>query len=98
MKNETNQEEKKRFYDRETEEIMRRFYDSLNEKDRRRYAGVEALKIGYGGRGYIADVLMCSRRTVSKGVYDVSSLSKKEVAQRIRKKGGGRKPYGDKFA
>jgi len=98
MKNETNQEEKKRFYDRETEEIMRRFYDSLNEKDRRRYAGVEALKIGYGGRGYIADVLMCSRRTVSKGVYDVSSLSKKEVDQRIRKKGGGRKPYGDKYA
>jgi len=97
MKNETNQEEKKRFYDRETEELMRRFYDSLNEKDRRRYAGVEALKIGYGGRGYIADVLMCSRRTVSKGAYEVSSLPKKEVDQRIRKRGGGRKPYGDKY-
>ena len=41
MKNETNQEEKKPFYDRETEEIMRRFYASLNERDRRRYAGMK---------------------------------------------------------
>jgi len=98
MENETNQEEKKRFYDRETEETMRCFYDSLNEKDRRRYAGVEALKIEYGGRSYIADVLRCSRRTVSKGACEISSLPKKEVDQRIRKKGGGRKPYGDKYA
>jgi transposase len=98
MKIEINQEEKKWFYDLETEETMRRFYDSLNEKDRRRYAGVEALKIGYGGRGYIADVLMCSRRTVSKGACEASSLPRKEVDQRIRKKGGGRKPYGDKYA
>ncbi len=90
MKNDANQEEKKRLYDRETEETMRCFYDSLNEKDRRRYAGVEALKIGYGGRSYIADVLMCSRRTVSKGANEVSSLPKKEIDQRIRKKGGGR--------
>ena len=97
MKNETNEEEKKRFYDRETEETMRCFYDSLDEKDRRRYAGVEALKIGYGGRSYIADVLKCSRRTVSKGACEVSSLPKKEVDRRIRKKGGGRKPYGDKW-
>ncbi len=97
MKSETNQEEKKRFYDRETEETMRRFYASLNEKDRRRYAGMEALRIGHGGRSYIADVLRCSRRTVSKGAYEVSRLPKKEVDQRIRRKGGGRKPYGEKW-
>ena len=84
MKKEINQEEKKRFYDAETEEIMRRFYASLNEKDRRRYAGMEALKIGHGGRSYIADVLGCSRRTVSKGAYEVSQLPKEEVDQRIR--------------
>ena len=92
MKNET-----KRFYDRETEETMRSFYRSLNEKDRRRYAGVEALKIGHGGRSYIANVLGCSRRTVSKGACEVSSLPKKEVDQRIRQKGGGRKPYSQKW-
>ena len=98
MKNETSQEEKKLFYDCETEEAMRCFYNSLNEKDRRRYAGVEALKIGYGGRSYIAEVMGCSRRTVSKGACEVSNLPKKEVDQRIRKKGGGRKSYKEKCA
>jgi len=28
---------------------MKRLHDSLSEKDRRRYAGVEAKKLGYGG-------------------------------------------------
>jgi transposase len=76
---------------------MRRFYASLNERDRRRYAGMEALRIGYGGRNYMAHVLGCSRRTVSKGAYEVSQLPKQEVDQRIRKKGGGRKPYDEKW-
>lgn len=97
MKNETNQEERKRFYDRETEEIMRRFHASLNERDRRRYAGMEALKIGYGGRNYIANVLGCSRRTVRQGACEVSQLPKKDVDQRIRQKGGGRKTYDEKW-
>ena len=41
-------------YPPEVEAIMRSFYQSLNEKDRRRYAGIEALKFGHGGRVYIA--------------------------------------------
>jgi hypothetical protein len=72
---------------------MRQFYTSLSEKDRRRYAGIEALKLGAGGRNYIARVLGCSRRTVSKGAREVSGLSQHEVDRRIRKPGGGRKPY-----
>jgi len=84
-------------YASETEETMRRFYSSLNEKDCRRYAGVEALKLGQGGRRYIAKVLGCSRRTVSKGAYEAGNLTKREVDSRIRKKGGGRKPYQEKW-
>jgi len=72
---------------------MRCFYESLNERDRRRYAGIEALKYGHGGREYIAKVLGCSRNTVSKGAYEVSGLSKKDVDKRIRRPGGGRKSY-----
>ncbi|MBF0452960.1 MAG: hypothetical protein HQK75_19825 [Candidatus Magnetomorum sp.] len=45
---------------------MKRFYDSLNEKDRRRYAGIEALKLGHGGRTYIAEILGCCTKTVLK--------------------------------
>jgi hypothetical protein len=80
-------------YSPEIKETMRHFYTSLNEKDRRRYAGLEALKYGHGGRQYIANVLGCSRNTVSKGAGEVSSMSKGEVEQRIRQLGGGRKPY-----
>jgi len=75
------------------EETMRRFYHSLNERDRRRFAGLEALRFGHGGRSYLARVLGCSRNTVSKGAREVSGLPQREVAQRIRKAGGGRKPY-----
>ena len=80
-------------YNQETEAVMRRFYGSLSEKDRRRYAGIEALKYGHGGRNYIAQVLGCSRRTVSKGAKEVSGLSSAETEKRIRRPGGGRKSY-----
>ena len=80
-------------YTPELEQTMRQFYASLSEKDRRRYAGVEALKLGQGGRNYIARVLGCSRRTVTKGAHEVSGLSGREVEQRIRQPGGGRKPH-----
>lgn len=87
----------------ETEAIMRRYYESLNEKDRRRYAGVEALKLGHGGQDYIAGVLGCSRRTVRKGAIEVSDLPSRVVKEKIGKSpakppkirnvGGGRKQY-----
>lgn len=77
----------------EIEVAMKHFYDSLDEKDRRRYAGIEALKLGLGGRNYIAHILGCSRRTVSKGAKEVSGLSGKETEARIREAGGGRKAY-----
>ena len=80
-------------YESELERSMREFYESLNEKDRRRYAGIEALKLGEGGRNYIAQILGCSRKTVSKGAKEVSHLPKREVDQRIRQPGGGRLKY-----
>jgi len=80
-------------YAREMESAMKEFYESLNERDRRRYAGIEALKLGHGGRNYISGVLGCSRRTVSKGAREVSGLSTGEVNARIRQSGGGRKDY-----
>jgi hypothetical protein len=80
-------------YPQDIEQRMRQFFESLSEKDRRRYAGIEALKYGHGGRNYIARVLGCSRRTVSKGAKDVSGLSRAATEQRIRRPGGGRKSY-----
>ena len=88
-------------YPPELEERMHCFYQSLNEKERRLYAGLEALRIGHGGRHYIASVLGCSRNTVSKGACEISDLPREQVEKSIRKKvkplirkpGGGRKSY-----
>ena len=86
-----------------TEEVMRRYYESLNERDRRRYAGIEAFKLGHGGQHYIAKILRCSRTTVRKGAAEVTGLPMRIVQEiigkipvdfsKIRKVGGGRKPY-----
>jgi len=89
----TSQEAQMEPYRPEVEDRLNRFYNSLNEKDRRRFAGFEALRFGPGGRSYIARVLGCSRNTVSKGAREVSGLPTREVEQRIRTKGGGRKRY-----
>lgn len=66
---------------------MKAFYDSLSEKDRRRYAAVEAEKLGYGGVEYIAQVLECDAKTIRQGTSDVEQLPEDEAAGRIRKKG-----------
>jgi transposase len=85
-------------YDSDTEIAMKKFYDSLSEKDKRRYAGIEALKLGHGGQKYIAKILGCSRNTVKKGACEVSDLPPKEVDKRIRQAGGGRKKYTEKWS
>ena len=75
-------------YDVVVERTMRRFFDSLSEKDRRRYAAVEAAKLGHGGVDYVARVLGCDPKTVRQGQDD---LDQPEVpaAGRVRKKGAG---------
>ena len=40
-------------YSPEIEHTMQRYYHSLSEKDRRRYAAIEAIKLGHGGISYI---------------------------------------------
>jgi len=76
---------------------MRDYYETLSENDRRRYAGIEAMKLGRGGTTYIAKVLGCSCKTVRKGRSEIVRLSKESKKdkgkRRIRKRGGGRKPY-----
>src|SRR5580704_3970482 len=51
-------------YSPEIEHSMRMFHDSLSEKDRRRYAAIEAAKLGHGGTGYISTLLGCDPKTI----------------------------------
>lgn len=68
------------------EQTMRTFCDSLREKDRRRYAGVEASKLGRGGLSYIARLLRLDPKTVRQGLRDLRQPSALPP-QRCRKKG-----------
>ena len=79
-----------RIYSLTTEQQMKSYYESLSEKDRRRYAAVEAKKLGYGGISYISRLFGCNYRTISKGIAELSEQSLID-SYRIRRAGGGRK-------
>jgi transposase len=81
-------------YPEETEAMMRAFYETLNEKAKRRYAAVEAHKLGRGGIRYMAQLLGCARSTIYTGLRDLAALPHEpELAERIRRPGGGRHRY-----
>lgn len=81
-------------YDSTTEQMMTKFYGTLSEKDKRRYAAIEAFKLGHGGQVYIAELLGCNRDTILEGIRDLNRLPKKtSYDPRVRQAGGGRKTY-----
>lgn len=80
-----------RQYEPHIEEQMRAFAQSLSEKDLRRYAALEALRLGFGGAEYIAGVLGCSTRTIVRGADELALLPDDPAAGRVRRPGGGRK-------
>jgi hypothetical protein len=73
------------------ERQMVKLYDSLSEKDRRRYAAVEAVKLGHGGVQYIADLFGCDPHTIRHGEHDIEQLPVDAAENRVRKKGGPEK-------
>jgi len=77
--------------DADLEQTMRDFCATLSEKDRRRFAAIAARQLGYGGIEYIAEVLGCSRRTISRGIGELDQLANDPAAGRIRRPGAGRK-------
>lgn len=74
-------------YSEKVERHMLNFYRSLSEKDRRRYAAVEAEKLGHGGITYIANLFTCDLETIAAGHSDVQQLPEDQAAGRVRKKG-----------
>ena len=75
-------------YDLAVERHMRALYGSLSEKDRRRYAAVEAEKLGHGGIQYVAELFDCDPDTIRHGQHDVHQLPVDAAVDRVRKKGG----------
>jgi len=78
-------------FDEVTRTQMRHFFETLSEKDQRRYAAIEARQLGFGGIGYVAEVLGCSTRTISRGMAELEQLPDDPAAGRVRRPGAGRK-------
>ena len=78
-------------YSKEIERKMKQLSDWLSEKDRRRYAAVEAVKLGHGGIEYIARLLGCDPKTIRQGMQDLDQPAD-PAADRVRKKGADAGP------
>ena len=79
-------------YSSKIEQRMQQFYQSLSEKDRRRYAAVEALKLGWGGQSYISQLLGCDDEAMQLGWAELAQPGALEM-KHIRREGGGRKSF-----
>ncbi len=79
-------------YPTEVEAAMKVLYRSLRENDRRRYAAVEAAKLGHGGLEYLAALLGCDPKSIRHGQLDMNELRQQPLqdiapTERVRKKG-----------
>jgi len=83
-------------YPRAVEQTMKTFCASLRENDRRRYAAVEATKLGHGGIEYISQLLGIDPKTIRQGQRDLEDLPE-GPSSRVRKPGGGRKRKLDRY-
>ena len=77
-------------YDKSIELKMQRLFLMLSEKDRRRYAGIEAAKLGHGGIEYVTGLFDMDPKTVRRGLEELE-VNEDPAPSRIRKKSAGRK-------
>ncbi len=78
-------------YPTDVETSMKVLYRSLRENDGRRYAAVEADRLGHGGLEYIAGLLECDPKTIRHGHLDMQQLQQQAPEDhgpgpRVRKK------------
>ena len=60
-------------YRKKTEKRMRAFYQTLSEKERRRYAAIEAEKLGHGGVDYIGRLFDVDPKTIRRGLAELDN-------------------------
>jgi len=65
-------------YPAPVEAQMQRYYQSLSEKDRRRYAAIEAVKLGYGGQAYVRRLLGCHHDTLALGLAELNDTQEQD--------------------
>ena len=74
----------------EKQDLFLKVFSTLNESQKRRFAGLRALEIGWGGISQVSKLTGLTYKTIRKGVNE---LRNKEITEeeRVRKPGGGRK-------
>jgi transposase len=78
-------------YSPDVESRMRNLFNDLSEKDRRRFAAMEADRLGHGGIAYASRLFGCSRDAISHGLQELDQLAEQDpVGDRIRRPGAGR--------
>ena len=80
------------YYSRVIELKTQKFYSTLRESDQRRFASLEAEKLGQGGKIYLKKILGCDFKTIKKGADELNLDIEGIETERIRKIGAGRKP------
>ncbi len=75
-------------YDPAIEIKMQRLFTTLSEKDKRRYAGIEAAKLGHGGIDYISKLFDIDPKTIRRGLQELD-LTDDLASERVRKKRRG---------
>lgn len=80
-------------YEPNLEVKMQRLFATLSEKDRRRYAAIEAAKLGHGGIEYVAGLFGLDPKTVRRGLTELEQ-SADPAPERVRKKRRGPQAVG----
>ena len=72
----------------ETKATIILFFSTLDERQRRLYAGLESLRLGYGGDNRIAELIGLDAHTVARGRKEL--LERDVEIDRVRQPGAGR--------
>lgn len=81
----------------EQHQALRRVFVTLNERQRRIFAGVEALRRGYGGVKLAAQIFELTEKTVRRGRNEITAPTCQVPVDRVRKPGSGRPRVEKKF-
>ena len=82
---------KKEYYESDFVEKQLNYYVSLPEKQRRHFLAMEYERLGIGSKRYLARVFKCDRKTINKGLLELSENNYQSDYTRQRVVGGGRK-------
>lgn len=77
---------------KEIHRLMNLLLNRLDEDHRRWYVALESLKIGHGGDRHLARVTGMHVETIRRGRRELAHSLNDVPAERIRRRGGGRRP------